>query len=58
MRKLLATAVALAPLVVASGVQAEVVISNGRTTPILTSNATGSAADLVRVKVTKLRSAA
>jgi len=49
MRKLLATAAALAPLMVATGVQAEVVVSTARTTPILTSNATGSAADNVRL---------
>lgn len=49
MRKLLATAAALAPLMVATGVQAEVVISNSRSTPIQTSNATGSAADNIRL---------
>ena len=49
MRKLLATAAAIAPLLAATGVQAEVVISNGRTTPILTSNATGTAADNIRL---------
>ncbi len=49
MRKLLAAAAALAPLMVATGVQAEVVISNARTTPIQTSNATGSAADAIRI---------
>ncbi len=49
MRKLLATAAALAPLMVASGVQAQVVISTSRTTPILTSNATGTAADNIRI---------
>jgi len=48
MRKLLATAAALAPLMVASGANADVVISTVRTTPILTSNATGSAADNIR----------
>jgi hypothetical protein len=48
MRKLLATAAALAPLLVATGVQAEVVVSTTRTTPIQTSNATGSAADNIR----------
>jgi len=48
MRKLLATAAALAPLMVATGVQAEVVVSTTRTTPIQTSNATGSAADNIR----------
>lgn len=49
MRKLLATAAAMAPLVAATGVQAEVVISNARTTPILTSTATGTGADNVRL---------
>ncbi|CAN5446967.1 autotransporter outer membrane beta-barrel domain-containing protein [soil metagenome] len=49
MRKLLAAAAALAPLMVASGAAAEVVISTARTTPILTSNATGSAADTIRL---------
>ena len=48
MRKLLAAAVAIAPLMAAAGAHAEVVISTGRTTPILTSNATGSAADNIR----------
>jgi len=48
MRKLLATAAALAPLMAATGVQAEVVVSTSRTTPILTSNATGTAADNIR----------
>jgi len=48
MRRLLATAVALAPLLAVTGARAEVVISNGRTTPILTSNATGSARDDIR----------
>jgi hypothetical protein len=48
MRKLLATAAALAPLVIASGANADVVISSVRTTPILTSNATGTAADNIR----------
>lgn len=48
MRKLLAAAVAIAPLMVAAGAHAEVVISTVRTTPILTSNATGSAADNIR----------
>jgi hypothetical protein len=48
MRKLLATAAALAPLMVATGVQAEVVVSTTRTTPIQTSNATGTAADNIR----------
>jgi len=49
MRKLLAAAAALAPLMAASGAQAEFVVSTGRTTPILTSNATGSAADNIRL---------
>ncbi len=49
MRILLATAVALAPLTVAAGAQAQVVISNARTTPISTSNAAGSAADSIRI---------
>ncbi len=49
MRRLLATAVALAPLMAASGALADVVISNARTTPILTSNATGTAADNIRL---------
>ena len=48
MRKLLAAAAALAPLMVATGVQAEVVVSTIRTTPIQTSNATGTAADNIR----------
>lgn len=49
MRNLLAAAVAIAPLMVATGVQAEVVISTTRTTPIETANATGSAADSIRI---------
>ncbi|MGH7027054.1 autotransporter outer membrane beta-barrel domain-containing protein [Brevundimonas sp.] len=49
MRILLATAVAIAPLMVAAGAQAEVVISTARTTPISTSNATGSAPDSIRL---------
>lgn len=49
MRRLLATAVALAPLLAASGALAEVVISNTRSTPIQTSNATGSARDDIRI---------
>lgn len=48
MRILLATAVALAPLMAAAGAQAQVVISTTRTTPIATSNATGAAADSIR----------
>ena len=38
MRKLLATAAAIAPLLAATGVQAEVVISTNRTTPLTTSS--------------------
>ncbi|MBB4083445.1 autotransporter outer membrane beta-barrel domain-containing protein [Brevundimonas lenta] len=49
MRILLATAVAIAPLLAASGAMAEVVISTTRTTPITTSNATGSGADSIRL---------
>jgi hypothetical protein len=48
MRILLATAVALAPLTIAAGAQAQVVISTVRNTPIATSNATGTAADSIR----------
>jgi hypothetical protein len=48
MRRLLATAVALAPLMAASGALAEVVISNARTTPIQTSNANNGSADNIR----------
>lgn len=50
MRKLLAAAVALAPLAVAAeAARAETVISNARTTPILTANANSGAADDVRI---------
>ncbi|MED5537865.1 MAG: autotransporter outer membrane beta-barrel domain-containing protein [Pseudomonadota bacterium] len=49
MRILLATAVAIAPLMAVSGAQAEVVVSTARTTPIRTANATGTAADNVRL---------
>lgn len=49
MRILLATAVAIAPLMAASGAMAEIVISTARTTPITTSNATGSGADSIRI---------
>jgi len=49
MRILLATAVAIAPLVAASGAMAEVVISTARTAPIATSNATGSGPDDIRI---------
>ncbi|WP_292037522.1 MULTISPECIES: autotransporter outer membrane beta-barrel domain-containing protein [unclassified Brevundimonas] len=54
MRILLATAVAIAPLMAAAGVQAqttptpETVISTARTTPISTSTATGTAPDNIR----------
>ena len=49
MRIMLATAVAIAPLLAASGAMAEVVISTARTTPITTANATGSGADSIRM---------
>jgi len=49
MRILLASAVAIAPLMIASGALAEVVISTARTTPITTSNATGSGPDDIRI---------
>lgn len=49
MRILLATAVAIAPLLAATGAMAEVVISTARTTPITTSNATGTGPDDIRV---------
>lgn len=49
MRILLASAVAIAPLMVASGVQAEQVISNERTTPVRTSTANNGAPDAVRL---------
>jgi hypothetical protein len=49
MRILLATAAAIAPLMIASGAMAEVVISTARTTPITTSNATGSGPDAIRI---------
>ena len=49
MRILLATAVAIAPLMAAVGAQAEVVVSTARTTPISTSNATGTAPDSIRL---------
>lgn len=49
MRILLASAVAIAPLLVASGVQAEQVISNERTTPVRTSTANNGAPDAVRL---------
>ena len=50
MRILLATAVAIAPLMAASGAMAEVVISTARTTPITTANATGSGPDSIRLQ--------
>ncbi|HYF23721.1 MAG TPA: autotransporter outer membrane beta-barrel domain-containing protein [Caulobacteraceae bacterium] len=50
MRKMLATAVALAPLCVASGAYAEVVISNERTTPVATATAgPGNTSDDVKI---------
>src|SRR6478672_8526041 len=49
MRILLATAVAIAPLMAASGAMAEVVISTARTTPIATSNPGGAGPDDIRV---------
>jgi hypothetical protein len=49
MRIMLATAVAIAPLMAASGAMAEVVISTARTTPITTANATGSGPDSIRI---------
>jgi len=50
MRKMLATAVALAPLCVASGAYAEVVISNERTTPVATATAgPGNTPDDVKI---------
>lgn len=49
MRILLASAVAIAPLMVATGSLAEIVISNARTTPIQTSNATGTGPDNIRL---------
>ena len=49
MRIMLATAVAIAPLMAASGAMAEVVISTARTTPITTANATGSGPDIIRM---------
>jgi hypothetical protein len=52
MRILLATAVAIAPLMAATGAMAEVVVSTARTTPITTANATGSGPDDIRVSST------
>lgn len=49
MRIQLAAAVALAPLMMASGAAAQVVISNERTTPIATATANNGAPDSVRV---------
>jgi hypothetical protein len=49
MRIMLATAVAIAPLLAASGAMAEVVISTARTTPITTANATGGGPDSIRM---------
>lgn len=49
MRILLATAVAIAPLMAATGAMAEVVISTARTTPITTGNATGSGPDDISI---------
>ncbi|WP_339914451.1 autotransporter domain-containing protein [uncultured Brevundimonas sp.] len=49
MRKLLATAVAIAPLMAAAGAHAEIVISTTRTTPITTANATGTGPDSIRI---------
>lgn len=49
MRILLATAVAIAPLMVATGSQAEIVVSTARTTPIQTSTATGTGPDNIRI---------
>ncbi|HWW12084.1 MAG TPA: autotransporter outer membrane beta-barrel domain-containing protein, partial [Brevundimonas sp.] len=49
MRILLATAVAIAPLLVASQAMANVVINTARTTPIRTSTATGTSADNIEI---------
>ncbi|UQV18508.1 autotransporter outer membrane beta-barrel domain-containing protein [Brevundimonas albigilva] len=49
MRILLATAVAIAPLMIAAGAEAQVVISNERTTPISTSTANNGAASDIRI---------
>ena len=49
MRRILVTAVALGPLLIASGAMAETVISNERTTPIATATANNNAADDVRI---------
>jgi hypothetical protein len=52
MRILLASAVAIAPLLAASGAMAEIVITTTRTTAIATSNATGSGPDDIRLAST------
>jgi len=52
MRILLATAVAIAPLLVASEAMANVVINTARTTPIRTSTATGTAPDSIEISST------
>jgi hypothetical protein len=49
MRILLATAVAIAPLLVASEAMANVVINTARTTPIRTSTATGTGPDSIEI---------
>ena len=49
MRIQLAAAVALAPLMMASGAAAQVVISNERTTPIATATANNGAPDAIRI---------
>ncbi|RZJ42120.1 MAG: autotransporter outer membrane beta-barrel domain-containing protein, partial [Brevundimonas sp.] len=49
MRILLATAVAIAPLLVASQAAADVVINTSRTTPIRTSTATGTGPDNIEI---------
>lgn len=49
MRILLATAVAIAPLLAASQAAADVVISTSRTTPIRTSTATGTGPDNIEI---------
>lgn len=49
MRKMFLTAVALAPLYLAAGAQAETVITNDRTTPIATATANGGAPDDIRI---------
>lgn len=49
MRILLATATALAPLLVAGGAHAQVVITTTRTTPVVTSNPDGNGPNIVRI---------